>query len=129
MFGGRFLVPYRAASAFSQASLLAGICVACASPPAISAREAADANDTGRTSPARTDLERRVLRDLPQQPSGVARRIADVTVVVDEPYSAASGRTCRSIHFSGGASVSGARLACNAGSDWFFVPDVFGARE
>jgi hypothetical protein len=111
------------------ASLVAALCFACASQPQISARDAADANDTGSSTPARTALERSVLQELPKLPNGVVRRLANATVVADAPYAAASGRTCRAIHLGGVTTGKTELLACSAGADWFFVPDVFGTTE
>lgn len=112
-----------------RTSLLVTLCLACSSSPPLSARDAADANDTGGTAPARTALERSVLQDLPQLRDGVARRVANSTVVADAPYAAASGRTCRVIHVTGASAGRSELLACSAGGPWFFVPDVFGTAE
>ncbi|HVY31779.1 MAG TPA: hypothetical protein VHB79_34825 [Polyangiaceae bacterium] len=112
-----------------RASLVAAICVACSSQSPISARDAADANDVGSSTPARTALERSVLQELPKLPSGVARPFANATVTADAPYAAASGRTCRAIHLGGVTTGKSELLACSSGADWFFVPDVFGATE
>jgi hypothetical protein len=101
--------------------------IACSSAPGHSARDAADANDTGRTLAAKNDSERALLAALPTLRSGTAERVGDVTLVADAPYTAASGRICRSLHITKSKQRSaGDRLACSNGKDWFFVPDVFG---
>lgn len=99
---------------------------ACSPRPETSARDAADANDTGRVLAPRSESERALLQQLATLPSGVARRIADATVTAEAPYEAASGRTCRAISVSSPATAKKSRrLACNDGKAWFFVPDVF----
>lgn len=105
--------------------LLTWLC-ACSRTPEVSARDAADANDTGRVLEAKGDSERAVLAQLGSFPSGAARRVGDITVSAEPPYPAASGRTCRSLHVSSGhAGARQDRLACTDGKSWFFVPDVF----
>jgi len=106
----------------------APILIACSPSPGHSARDAADANDIGRTLPATNDSERALLQALPSLRSGAAQRVGDVTLMADAPYAAASGRTCRTLHVttSQKAPASG-RLACSDGKSWFFVPDVFGS--
>jgi len=109
------------------ASLLA---VACSNGPAINARDAADANDTGATLLGRTEQERTLLRELPRLPTGPTRSLAGLSVTADAPYPTASGRTCRALHLRATSATTGTdRLACTEGAAWFFVPDVFGAAE
>jgi len=104
---------------------LGALAIACSSPPAISARDAADANDTGGALQGKNEFERAVLREVPALASGTARRVSDATVIADPPYTAASGRTCRALHLQQAASAS-ERLACTDGKSWFFVPSIFG---
>jgi hypothetical protein len=99
---------------------------ACSSQPSLGAREAADANDTGRTFGGETSTERALLEQLPTLPSGATRHVGDATVVADAPYTAASGRTCRTLQvMSSGKRQVVQRLACVSGRSWRFVPDVF----
>jgi hypothetical protein len=93
----------------------------------VNPRDVADANDTGGTLPAEDDVDRAVLRELAQLPSGSPRQFGSKSVVAEAPYTAASGRSCRALHFTTTARASVSRLACNDGKSWFFVPDVFGA--
>jgi hypothetical protein len=102
--------------------------VACSSGPSASARDVADANDTGRTLAGKSESERALLSEAGTLPSGTQRRIRSTTVIADAPYSSASGRTCRVLHVSEVAAKRPAeRLACSDGKSWFFVPDVFGS--
>jgi hypothetical protein len=103
----------------------AWLCLSC-SKPMTSARDAADANDTGRTLAARSDAERAVLLKVASLPNGSPQQVGEFTVVADPAYDAASGRTCRALHLKS-AAPNGAsdRLACSDGKAWFFVPDVF----
>jgi hypothetical protein len=97
------------------------------SRPAVEARAAADANDTGATLGPRNDVERAVLKAVSSLPTGAPSRVGGATVVAEAAYTAASGRTCRSLSISNppvGQSVH--RLACANGGSWFFAPDVFG---
>jgi hypothetical protein len=86
------------------------------------------------------ELERELLRRLPELPAEQPVSIDDATVIARAPYFAASGRTCRALTIhapgqgSGAASgqaapdASGAsrsRLACREDGDWFFVPQIF----
>ena len=106
------------------------VSVGCSSPPPASARDIADANDLGRTLAAVSDTDRALLRQLPSLPSGTPRRVGDTTVVAEAPYSAASGRSCRTLHVNAGqARRTTERLACSIGSGWFFVPEIVGAAE
>lgn len=109
-------------------AVVAGV-AACAAAPQPSAREVADANDTGQALTAKSEQERAVLREAASLPSGVARRISGTNVLAEAPYVAASGRTCRALQLSEHASQAIHRLACSDGKAWFFVPDVFGSNE
>jgi hypothetical protein len=99
------------------------------------------------------ELERELLRRLPELPPEQPVSIQDATVLAGAPYFAASGRTCRALTIQGTAQSpaqgtaqspaqgttqspaqhadrsSGAeprpRLACREDGDWFFVPQVF----
>jgi hypothetical protein len=83
------------------------------------------------------ELERELLRRLPELPAEQPVSIDDATVIARAPYFAASGRTCRAltIHAPGGApsgapggapdGASRSRLACREDGDWFFVPQIF----
>lgn len=108
-------------------AVVAGVVAACAATPQPSAREVADANDTGQALAAKSEQERAVLREAASLPSGVARRINGTNVLAEAPYVAASGRTCRALQLSEQASQAIHRLACSDGKAWFFVPDVFGS--
>lgn len=100
---------------------------ACASPPPASARDVADANDTGRAVGARSNVEREVLKAIPSLPSSKPQQVAGATVIAEPAYVAASGRTCRAISLdSKSKAESRHRLVCTNGGAWFFVPDVFG---
>lgn len=102
---------------------------ACASARPPSDRDIADANDTGRTLTADTAAERELLRRLPQLRAGTPQSIGEDSVVAEPAYTAASGRTCRALWLtSGKAGNTSHRVACSNGSEWFFVPDVFGSR-
>lgn len=102
------------------------VSVACSSRPVASAREVADANDTGRTVNASSAAEQAVLGVLPSLPSGSPKVVSGLTVLAQAPYSAASGRTCRALDVRPeGTGKASARLACsNDGRSWFFVPVV-----
>jgi hypothetical protein len=107
------------------AMLGAWLCLSC-SKPVIAARDAADANDTGRTLAARSEAERAVLLKIATLPNDTPQQVGNITVVAGPPYDAASGRTCRALRLkSAGAGGSSDRLACSVGGAWFFVPDVF----
>ena len=101
--------------------------LACSSVRQPTARDVADANDTGRAVPAVSATERQVLDRVATLPSNVATRIGDATVNAEAPYAAASARSCRALHITLSASQQPLhRLACNDGRAWFFVPDIFG---
>jgi hypothetical protein len=101
-------------------TLMAG----CSSVPPPSARDLADANDTGQVLPPGTASERAILAKLPTLPSG-ERQVVDGTELVAEPiYLAASGRSCRAVHLGG--TEPRHRVACRVSEGWAFVPDVFG---
>ena len=113
-------------SANCWAVLFAAVVAACSHPAPISAREAADASDTGGTMKATTETERAILRQLEDIPGNTPRRLGDITVVAEPPYLAASGRTCRALRLSMGREHrTRERLACRRGASWFFVPNVF----
>jgi len=102
--------------------------LACSSVRQPTARDVADATDTGRTVPAVGATERQVLTRVAGLPSGTATRIADATVIAEAPYAAASARSCRALHITASSSQQTLhRVACSDGRVWFFVPDVFGA--
>jgi hypothetical protein len=88
----------------------------------------ADANDTGRTLLARSESERALLGQIAALPSGTPQKVSGLTVVAEPSYAAASGHTCRALHFTpAGSQQTQHRVACSDGRAWFFVPDVFGA--
>ena len=102
--------------------------LACSPVRQPTARDVADANDTGRTVPAVNATERQVLDKVAALPSGVATHVGDATVSAEAPYAAASARSCRALHITLSASQQPLhRLACSDGGAWFFVPDIFGA--
>lgn len=108
--------------------LLTALLIACSSTPATSARDAADANDTGRKLVPTSESERALLKQLSGLPNGKAQRVGDATIVAEPPYHAASGHLCRALSVTAGANQQAShRLACSDGQSWFFVPDVFGA--
>lgn len=109
------------------AGLLLVAALGCSPATVVSQRDVADANDTGRTLPAEDDADRALLRELTHLPSGSPRRFGSKSVVAEAPYTAASGRSCRTLHFTTTTRAPVSRLACNDGKNWFFVPDVFGA--
>lgn len=102
--------------------------LSCSSQPQTEPRDVADANDTGRALPAHTRLEQALLRALPSLPSGRPRQIEGATVMAEAAYTAASGRTCRTLSIQANGKAR-SRLACHAEGAWYFVPDVFGATE
>jgi hypothetical protein len=105
---------------------MVALSIACSSRPMTSARDVADANDTGRTVNASSAAERAVLAVLSSLPSGSPKVVSGLTVLAQAPYSAASGRTCRALNVRPeGTDKASARLACsNDGKSWFFVPAV-----
>lgn len=108
--------------------LLIALLTSCSSTPATSARDAADANDTGRKLAPTGESERALLRQLSGLPNGKAQRVGDATIVAEPLYHAASGRSCRALSVTPSAKQQAThRLACSDGQSWFFVPDVFGA--
>ena len=107
-------------------SVLAVLLNACSAQRPPSARDVADANDTGRTLSPQTANERLVLQQLSQLPNGTARRIGDASVVAEAPYDAASGHICRALQLTPSKTrTTDHRLACTDGRGWFFVPNVF----
>jgi hypothetical protein len=107
--------------------LLMAFLTACSSH-VTSARDAADANDTGRRLAPTNEGERKLLQALAALPNGKEQRVGADTVVAEAPYEAASGRTCRALSVTLGATRRALhRLACSDGRGWFFVPDVFGS--
>jgi hypothetical protein len=111
-----------------SALLLLLLPLACSSVRQPSARDVADANDTGRAVPAVGATERQVLARVAGLPSGTATRVGDATVNAEALYSAASARSCRALHITLSASRPPVhRVACSDGKAWFFVPDVFGS--
>ena len=111
-----------------SALLLLLLPLACSSVRQPTARDVADANDTGRAVPAVSATERQVLSRVAGLPSGIATRIGDATVNAEAPYAAASARSCRALHITLSTSQQTLdRVACNDGRVWFFVPDIFGA--
>jgi len=118
--------PQRLAVATGLWAATLGGLLACSSVPPPSARDVADANDTGRALTAQSEAERAVLGHVASLPTDSPRRIGGLTVRAERPYPAASGRTCRTLHLSAAPGVTpSARLACSDGNKWFFVPDVF----
>jgi hypothetical protein len=106
-------------------SVLAVLLNACSAQPAASARDVADANDTGRTVTPQTANERLLLQQVSTLPNGRSKRIGDANVVAQAPYDAASGHTCRALQLTpSGALNADHRLACTDGRSWFFVPNV-----
>ena len=106
--------------------LLCGVAFGCAGEKP-NPRDAADANDTGSTLPARSPSEQSILQQVAQLPAGSPRTLGDAVVVADPAYHAASGRTCRALAITHGKAKQVAhRLACSEGAAWFFVPDVLG---
>jgi len=104
---------------------LAATLIGCSAPLALSPRDAADANDTGRRVVPSDAGERALLNQVAGLPSGGARQIGQTTVVAEDPYQAASGRVCRALRVTQEKNRATTRLACSDGKSWFFVPDVF----
>lgn len=116
---------------FAALALALLLPLSCGGQPAISPRDVADANDTGRHLPAKNESEKTILRQVGELPTGVQRSIGDSTVVADAVYSAAvNGRKCRSLRIGPKLAAKDAptrqRVACTEGEGWFFVPDVLG---
>lgn len=78
--------------------------------------------------PPETEGERELLARLDELPSGEPVAFGGQSFVVDEKYTAASGRVCRSVTVRPveGAAGIDVKLACREGEGWTFVPDVFG---
>lgn len=81
--------------------------------------------------PAATPGEREVLARMAEIPAGQAVTLAGQVFIVDEPYHAASGRTCRSVTIRAAREAGGTdvRLACAEDGGWVFVPDPFGPAQ
>lgn len=110
----------------ARAALLA-LLSGCSSHALPSARDAADASDTGGTVAASSPDERTLLEHIASLPSGAPKQLGDTSVVAERPYDAASGRTCRAVELrSSHVGPTLHRLACAQGKSWVFVPDVFG---
>lgn len=108
-------------------ALTAALAIGCAGPRQQGPEHAA-VSPPSAVAPG-DELERELLRRLPELPAEQPVAIDDATVIARAPYSAASGRTCRALTIRasgqgpGGASRS--RLACREDGDWFFVPQIF----
>jgi len=77
--------------------------------------------------PPTSAAERELLAQMPGLPSDEPVTVGGQVFVAGPPYAAASGRNCRTVTMSTQAApseASGARLACEQGADWVFVPDV-----
>lgn len=83
----------------------------------------------GRVPPA-TEGERELLARLGELPSEEPVTFGGQSFLVEEPYTAASGRVCRAVTVRQveGQGVE-VKLACQDGGEWAFVPDVFGDAE
>ncbi|MFW6067625.1 MAG: DVU3141 family protein [Myxococcota bacterium] len=77
--------------------------------------------------PPDTPGERELLARLPQVPVNEPVNLGGQVFVADEPYHAASGRTCRPVTVRSAAGDARARvkLACEERGSWVFVPDPF----
>ena len=80
----------------------------------------------GRVAPE-TAGERELLARMDDVPANERVTFGGQTFVVDEPYFAASGRRCRSVTVRPTLDADDVqvKLACEEGSGWVFVPDVF----
>jgi hypothetical protein len=75
------------------------------------------------------DVDRALLARLGELPAEARLELGGRAYVAGAVYHAASGRACRQVLVSAGA-TSSARLACVArDATWVFVPDVFGSQE
>jgi hypothetical protein len=99
----------------------------CASAPAPSPRDLADASDTGQLITGRTPAERAILAKLPTLPSGNPQSVGGTDIVAEPSYMAASGRPCRAVHMGRAGTQPVHRVACGGRDGWAFVPDVFGS--
>ena len=72
-----------------------------------------------------TQGERELLARMDEVPSNEPVRFAGQVFVVEPAYTAASGRSCRSVRVD--ADAVELKLACEQGAGWVFVPDVFAA--
>lgn len=109
-----------------EVSLILAFASGCASKPAPSPRDLADANDTGQFTTASSAEERAILAKLPTLPAGSGERVGAAVVLAEPPYTSASGRKCRAIHLERAGTSTVHRLACQNAEGWAFVPDVFG---
>lgn len=98
----------------------------CASAPAPSPHDLADANDTGQLLAPGSPTERAILERLSTLPSRTPERVAGTDVVAEPTYTAASGRSCRALHLARSGVPTLHRVACRTPNGWAFVPDVFG---
>lgn len=116
----------------ASAALLAVSAAGCAkrrSPYAPDQQAQVDALDSGGSLEATTATERLVLSRLGELSPNAPQQVQGVLVTAGVPYSAASGRLCRSVIISQKRGPEVARkLACSAGKGWFFVPEVFAPR-
>ena len=111
-------------------AVLAAVAVTGLAACATTARPAApDPSYTLLTKPgtraATDDLERAILKQLGQLTTSKEAAIGGRAVVAGAPYTAASGRTCRSVNVrAAGAAPARIHLACVISDAWSFVPDV-----
>jgi hypothetical protein len=115
--------------------LAAALAAGCAGPR-LAGPEHAAVSPPSAVAPG-DELERELLRRLPELPAEQPVSIDDATVIARAPYFAASGRTCRALTIQGPGAASPAaspaalggasrsRLACREDGDWFFVPQIF----
>ncbi|HWN71482.1 MAG TPA: DVU3141 family protein [Haliangium sp.] len=107
---------------FHALALSAALAVGCAGPR--QGPEHAAVSPPSAVAPG-DELERELLRRLPELPAEQPVAIHDATVIARAPYFAASGRTCRALTIEASGSPSRARLACREDGSWFFVPQIF----
>ncbi len=73
------------------------------------------------TEPAESEVDKAVLQAIDGMAVDAPTPLAGRTVTAGAKYAAASGRICRTVSVSG---ESVARLVCEIGGTWAFVPDV-----